>query len=53
MSPETVADTAKEELIERGWAALPAEYRMPALTGKVFGTLGGKNLAQAAGRPAA
>jgi squalene synthase HpnC len=30
MSPETVTDTAQQQLIERGWAALPAEYRMPA-----------------------
>ena len=29
MSPETVTDTAQQQLIERGWAALPAEYRMP------------------------
>src|ERR1700757_4485172 len=30
MSPETVTDTEQQRLIERGWAALPAEYRMPA-----------------------
>ena len=30
MSPETVTDTAQQQLIKRGWAALPAEYRMPA-----------------------
>jgi len=29
MSSETVKDTAQQELIERGWAALPPEYRMP------------------------
>ena len=30
MSSETVTETAQQDLIDRGWAALPAEYRMPA-----------------------
>jgi len=30
MTPETVTDSGQQQLIERGWAALPAEYRMPA-----------------------
>jgi squalene synthase HpnC len=29
MSSETVTDTAQQDLIERGWAALPPEYRIP------------------------
>lgn len=36
MTPDTVTDTAqhqsreRQDLVDRGWAALPAEYRMPA-----------------------
>ena len=30
MSTDTVTDTAQQELLERGWAALPPEYAMPA-----------------------
>jgi squalene synthase HpnC len=29
MSTDTVTDTAQEELLARGWAALPPEYAMP------------------------
>ena len=30
------ADTAHNELVEKGWAALPAEYRIPALDLDLF-----------------
>jgi hypothetical protein len=30
------ADTAHNELVEKGWTALPAEYRIPALDLDLF-----------------
>ena len=30
------ADTAHNDLVEKGWAALPAEYRIPALDLDLF-----------------
>src|SRR5580658_18688 len=31
MSSETVTETAQQDLIDRGWAALPASYRIPSV----------------------